>query len=142
MQTDAMHAVDKVPVQGVNGGRGHCVGRRVARMADNVLSVGLSQHRRADEEVEGESHREVLRVGKGKEGFVREMRISVRQATPEAEGPTAGATIKQAGTAGGSGVERVEETKESARSYHCRGCLLGVWVASSIKAIQVIEEGG
>ena len=111
-------------------------------MADNVLSVGLSQHRRADEEVEGESHRKVLRVGKGKEGFVREMRISVRQATPEAEGPTAGATIKQAGTAGGSGVKRVEETKESARSYHCRGCLLGVWVASSIKAIQVIEEGG
>jgi hypothetical protein len=37
-----MHAVVKVPVQGVDGGRGHCMGRRVARMADNVLSVGLS----------------------------------------------------------------------------------------------------
>ena len=69
MQTDAMHAVDKVPVQGVNGGRGHCVGRRVARMADNVLSVGLSQHRRADEEVEGESHREVLK------GWERQRRV-------------------------------------------------------------------
>ena len=71
VQTDAMHAVVKVPVQGVNGGRGHCVRRRVqARMADNVLSVGLSQHRRADEEVEGESHREVLRIGrKAKKGL-------------------------------------------------------------------------
>ena len=36
------------------------------------LVLMRSQHRRADEEVEGESHREVLRVGKGKEGFVRD----------------------------------------------------------------------
>ena len=26
-------------------------------------------------------------------------------------------------------------------AYHCRGCSLSVWVASSIKAIQVVDEG-
>ena len=38
----------------------------------------------------------------------------------------------------GGGV--VKKDKESACYYHCRGCALRVWVACSIKAIQVVNK--
>ena len=76
-----MHAVDKVPVDRVDGRRRHGVGRRVARLADDVRRVRVSRHGGADEEVDGKSYREVLRIGEGKEGCaVREVGASVRQA--------------------------------------------------------------
>ena len=84
MQTDTVHAVDKVPVHRVDGRRRHGVGRRVARLADDVRRVRVSRHGGADEEVDGKSYGEVLRIGEGEEGSaVREVGASVRQAAPE-----------------------------------------------------------
>jgi len=36
----------------------------------------------------------------------------------------------------------VVKGEESTGCYHCRGCALRVWVASSIQAIKVKQEGG
>ena len=62
-----------------------------------------------------------------------EVRVGVRQATPEAKGPTCDTRIKQASTASVGGVRRVIEGEKGTGCYHCRGCALRVWVASSIK---------
>ena len=70
-----------------------------------------------------------------------EVRVGVSQATPEAKAPARDARIKQASTAGVSGAHRVIEGEKGTGCYHCRGCALRVWVASSIKCVKVTEEG-
>ena len=132
VQADAMHAVDKVSVWRVDGRWGNCVRGRVACMADHMRQVRVTKHRWTNEKVKGEGDGEVLRVREGEEGVMRLVRIRVRQATPEAEGATASASIQHAGSAGGGGGVEVIEGEESTGCYHCRGGSLSMWVASSI----------
>ena len=101
-------------------------------MTDHVRQARVTRHRWLNEEVEGERDGKVLRVGEGEEGVMRLVRIRVGQATPEAEGSTASASIKHAGSTGGGGGLEVIEGEESTGCYHCRGGSLSVWVASSI----------
>ena len=132
VQADAMHAVDKVSVCGVNGRRRSCVRGRVAGMAYYMRQVGVTRNGWTDEEVKGKGNGEVLRVGEGEKGVVRLMRVRVREPTPETKGATANASVKHTGPAGGSGGVVVIESEESLGCYHCRGGSLSVWVASSI----------
>ena len=71
----------------LDGRRRRCglrVGSRKACMADHGggslwVSVSVCQwDRRWDEQINGEGHREVLRVSEGKEGAMRQVRVSVR----------------------------------------------------------------
>ena len=68
------------------------------------------------------------------------MRAGIRHTPPEGEGTSESASIKQAGTASGRGVGVMVEVKEGTGGYHCRGCALRVWVASSIECIKVKDE--
>ena len=93
-----------------------------------------------DEQVKSEGNREVLRVREGEEGVMGEVRVSVRQPTPEAKGTTANTAIEHACAASGSSGETAVEREEAKGCNHCRGGPLGMWVASYIQAIQVTEE--
>ena len=139
-----------MPVRGFNDrGRrfGLGVGGREACMADyrrESLRVDVSvcqRDRRWDEQINGEGHREVLRVSEGEEGVMGEVRVGVRQPTPEAKGTTANTAIEHARAASGSSGETMVEREEAKGCNHCRGGPLGMWVASYIQAIQVKEVG-
>ena len=70
------------------------------------------------------------------------VRVRVGDTTPEGEGAAAGASIKHASLANVSGGVMMIEGEEGKRRYHCRGCPLGVWVASSVAGVKVKEESG
>ena len=118
------------------------MGGRVATRADHIRAIRVTRHRRAQQDIKGKGHGEVLRVREGKERLMWESGVSIRQATPEAKGATRYTAIKQAGTAGRCGVIRMVEREECTGCYHCRSCPLGVWVASNIQAIQIKQTRG
>lgn len=112
VQAHAMGAGDKVAGPGEDGGRGGRVGWGVAHSADDLGPTGVTRHGGAQQHIQGQSNREVLRVSKSKERLMGEGGVSIRQAAPEAKGAPANTAIKQAGTASRGGVTRVVKGKE------------------------------
>jgi len=139
MKPQAMGAMNEVSVTGPDermaeglgdGGTGGAAG-------DGALSL----RRRQEEEIEGEGNREVLGDLEGKEGGGESVERGNGEASEPRERALGDAAVKEAGSPRGRGDRGVQKGKESARSHHCRGCSLSVWVASGIEAVQVINEG-